>query len=160
MCILVLSGCGRINTKENKNEIPNFTGFSTDVKTTFNNIEIMASAEYDEISGLCVTMISPESMKGMKIMCKDGECKLDFHELSFVISHKKLPFTSFFVALESCAENIKTATYENGYYSYNVNGNLCNLYIDEETKHFRKLTVNGTDTLFFENFQYVMGQTK
>ncbi len=159
VCILLLSGCGKTNTKENKNEIPDFTGFSTDVKTTLNDVNISAGTQYSEVSGFLVTLNSPESVKGMKIMCKDGECKIDFHELSFVIPHKKLPLTSFFVALESCAENIKTATYENGYYSYNINGNACNLYIDEETKHFQKLSVNGEDTLFFENFQYVMGQT-
>ena len=147
-----------MNTKENK--IPDFMGFRTDVKTTFNNVEISAFAEYDEIQGLFVTMKTPVSVNGMKIVCKDGECKIDFHELSFVIPHKELPFNSFFVALESCGENIKTSTYENGYYSYIYNGNMCQLYVDEETSNFVKLCVNGTDMLFFENFEYVMGQTE
>ncbi len=159
VCILFLSGCGKINTKENKNEIPDFIGFSTDVKTTLNNVDLCASATYNEITGLSVVVNSPESVKGMKIMCKDGECKIDFHELSFVIPHKKLPFTSFFVSLESCAENAETSTFENGCYSYNINGNVCCLYVDEETKHFQKLSINGNDVLFFEKFQYVMGQT-
>ena len=158
VCILFLAGCGRINTKENI--IPDFIGFRTDVKTTFNNVEISAYAEYDEIQGLSVTLKTPESVNGMKIMCKDGECKIDFHELSFVIPHKELPFSSFFVALESCAENIRISTYENGYYSYTVNGNMCQIYVDEETKKFVKLSVNGADMLFFENFEYVMGQTE
>ncbi len=149
-----------MNTKENKNEIPDFLGFSTDVKTTVNTVDLWASATYNEITGLSVIMNAPESVKGMKIVCKDGECKIDFQELSFVITHKKLPFTSFFVSLESCAENAKTSILENDCYSYNVNGNVCRLYVDEETKHFQKLSINGNDVLFFENFQYVMGQTE
>lgn len=149
-----------MNTKDNKNEIPDFLGFSTDVKTTFNNVDLWASATYNEITGLSVIMNAPESVKGMKIMCKDGECKIYFQELSFSITHKRLPFTSFFVSLESCAENIKSAIPENGCYLYNVNGNLCRLCVDEESKHFQKLSINGNDVLFFDNFQYVMGQTK
>ena len=149
-----------MNTKENKNEIPDFKGFSTDVKTTFNNVNLCASVIYNEITGLSVVMNAPESVEGMKIVCKDGECKIDFQELSFIIPHKTLPFTSFFVALESCAENAKTSIPENDCYSYNVDGNVCRLYVDEETKHFQKLSINGNDVLFFDNFQYVMGQTE
>ena len=73
-------------------------------------MNFLANAEHDEVLGLSVTLMSPASVKDMKIVCKDGECKIDFHELSFVIPHKKLPFSSFFVALEACAENIKTAS--------------------------------------------------
>ena len=160
LCILFLSGCGKINTKVNENEIPDFIGFSTDVKTTFNTVDLRARATYNEIAGLSVVVNAPESVKGMKIVCKDGECKVDFQELSFIISHKKLPFTSFFVALESCAENAKTSTPEDDCYSYGINGNLCCLYVDEETKHFQKLSINGSDVIFFENFQYVMGRTE
>ena len=158
VCILLLSGCGRINTKVN--EIPDFMGFRTDVKTTLNNVEISAYAEYDEIQGLSVVLKKPESAKGMKIVCKDGECKIDFQELSFTFAHKELPYSSFFVALESCAENIRISTYKNGYFSYEVNGNICHLYVDEKTRNFMKLLVNETDMLFFENFEYVMGQTQ
>lgn len=158
VCILLLSGCERINTKEN--EIPDFMGFRTDVKITFNNVEISAYTEYDEVQGLSIVLKKPESVKDMRIVCKDGKCKIDYQELSFSFSHKKLPYSSFFVALESCAENIKTSIYENGYYSYVVNGNICHLYVDEKTKNFVKLSVNETDMLFFENFEYVMGQTQ
>lgn len=149
-----------MNTKEGKNEIPDFIGFSTDVKTTLNTVDLQASATYNEITGLSVIMNAPESVKGMEIVCKDGECKVDFQELSFVFSHKKLPFTSFFVALESCAENVKASMAEEDCYSYNADGNLYCLYVDEETKHFQKLSINGNDVIFFENFEYVMGQTE
>lgn len=160
VCILLLAGCNNNNAKEVENEIPDFNGFKTDVYTDVNGIKISAYAEYSVIDELVLTITSPESAKGMKIISKDGECKVDFQELSFSFSDEYLPFNAVCVSLKSCAENIKTATAENEYYSYSINGYNCHLYVDDETKHFQKLTVNGTDTLIFENFEYFTGQTE
>lgn len=160
VCILLLAGCGKNISKEVEYEIPDFNGFGADVYTVVNDVKICAHAEYVEFDNLTLTITSPESVKGMEIICKDGECKINLNELSFLISDEQLPFNALCVSLKNCVENIKTAVAENGYYTYTVNGYNCHLYVDDETKHFQKLSVNGTDALFFENFQYYSGQTK
>lgn len=154
--ILLLAGCEKENTKDV--EIPDFRGFKTDVYTEINDIKITGSAVYNELNGLVLTLTSPESVKGMEIICKDGECKTNLHELSFSVSYENLPSNSLPTSLMACAENAKTAIYENGYYEFIVNGYTFQLYVDE--KGFKKLSTDGTDILHFENFGYLMGQTQ
>ena len=158
VCILFLAGCGNQSTKEVENKIPDFYGFGTDVYTVVNDVKICAKAEYTSFDKLVLTFTSPETVKDMQIICKDGECEVNLYELSFLISNEQLPFNSLCVCLKSCAESIKSATAENGYYSFVSNGYKCKLYVDDETKHFQKLAVNETDILFFENFKYYSGQ--
>lgn len=156
MMILLLAGCEKEKTKEM--EIPDFRGFKTDVYTEINDTKIMGSAVYTELNGLVLTLTSPESVKGMEIICKDGECKTNLHELSFSVSYKNLPPNSLPSSLMACAENAKTAVYENGYYKFIVNGYTYQLYVDENG--FKRLSTDGNDILHFQNFQYITGQTQ
>ena len=144
---------------ENKNEIPDFRGFKTDVYTEINGIKISGSAVYSELDGLVLTLTSPDSVNEMKIICKDGECKVTLCELSFSVLRGHLPFNSVIVGLVACGENAKTSIYENDSYKFTANGYTYELYVDEETKCFQKITSDGKDVLYFENFKYNMGQT-
>ncbi|MBR2954501.1 MAG: hypothetical protein IKC45_08975 [Clostridia bacterium] len=153
--ILLLAGCEKEKTKEY--EIPDFRGFKTDVYTVINDTKITGSAEFTELQGLVLTLTSPESLKGMEIICKDGECKTNLHTLSFSVLYENLPPNSLPTSLMACAESAKTAIYENGYYKFSVNGHTYQLYIDENG--FTKLSTDGNDILHFENFKYNMGQT-
>ena len=155
ICILLFAGCEK--TKESQNEIPDFYGFKTDVKTVVNDISITANAEFTEIDKLVLTLTSPESVKGMKISIKDNECTIDYHSLSFSVLLKSMPFDSLCVSLNACAHSAKTAEYRIDHYSYSYNGNTYNLYVDNETNHFKKITVNENEIITFENFQFIYG---
>ncbi len=155
--ILILTGCEKEKTKES--EIPDYRGFETDVCTEINEMKITGYAVYSEIDGLAFVVTSPESVKGMEIICKDGECKINLHELSFSLPYERLPFNAIFVSLMACSENAKSAICENEYYKFRSKEYTYHLYVDEETKNFQKLMVDGNVILTFENFQYIMGQT-
>ncbi len=160
MCILLLSSCTSEKTKDAENEIPDFYGFTTDVYTTVNDVKICAKAQYVAFDTLTLTFASPETVKDMIINVKDGECEVTLHELSFLLPNDKLPFNALCVSLASCGENIKSATLENGCYSFMSGENQCQIFINEETKSFEKMVVNGVYTLFFENFTYNLGQSE
>ena len=159
LCILVmlllLAGCEKQKTKEI--EIPDFRGFKTDVYTEINDTEIKGTATFTELDGLVLTLMSPESLKGMGIICNDGECKTSLHTLSFSVPYGNLPPDSLPVSLMACAENAKTAIYEKGYYKFTTSGYTYQLYVDENG--FTKLLMNENEILRFENFQYITGQT-
>ena len=156
ICVLLLAGCEK-SSKEVKDEIPDFYGFRTDVKTVVNDVTISASADYTELDGIVITLTSPESVNGMKMVIKDGECKIDYHSLSFSVPVNSMPFDSLCVSLNACAENVKTAKHENDYYVYSFNGNTYHLYVDNETKQFKNIKVNENDIITFENFQFIYG---
>ena len=154
ICVLLFAGCEK--TKEAENEIPDFYGFKADVKTVVNDISISAKAEFTENEKLVFTVVSPESVKGMKISIKDEECEIEFNSLSFFIPLKSMPPDSLCVCLNACARSVKTAEFITDHYSYSYNGYTYNLYVDENN-HFNKITVNENEILTFENFEYIYG---
>ncbi len=160
MCILFLSGCGSVKTKENINEIPDFYGFVTNFKANVNDVEISGRAEYMAFQKLTLTFTSPETLKDMKINVKDGNCEITLQELSFSVPNDKLPFNALSVSILSCGDNVKGATVENNKYTFMSSGNKCELFVNEKTKAFEKLTVNGAELVTFQNFTYYMGQTQ
>ena len=93
----------------------------------------------------------------MEIICKDSECRVNLHELSFSVLYENLPPNSLPTSLMACAENAKTAIYENGTCKFTVNGYTYQLYMDENG--FIKLLADGSDILHFKNFQFKTGQT-
>lgn len=158
ICVLLFAGCQK-NSKEVESEIPDFYGFKTVVKTSINDVSVSAEAEYTELDKLVLTITSPESVDGMKIYIKDNECEIKLHSLSFSVPLNSMPFDSLCVCLDACAKNAKTAKKENEYYVYSYECNTYHLYIDEETKKFKNITVNGNETITFEKFQFLTGQT-
>ncbi len=158
ICLLLLAGCEK-NSKEVENEILGFYGFRTDVKTVVNGINISAVAEYTETDKLILTLTSPDSVKGMTIKIKDGECEIEYQSLSFFVSVSSMPFDSLCVSLNGCAENFKTADYVNNYYSYSMDGYIYHLYVDKETNNFYKIMVNDNEIITFENFRFLNGHT-
>ncbi len=155
----MLAGCTKQKTKEVENEIPDFFGFTTDFETTVNDVKICGKAEYVAFNTLKMTFTSPETLKDIKINVKDGECEITLCELSFSMSCDSLPYKALPNLILSCGENIKSSKHENGVYSFVQNDNKCEIYAENETKHFQKLVVNGVDTIFFENFTYNLGQS-
>lgn len=156
VCVLLCAGCQK-NPKEVKNEIPDFYGFRTDVKTIVNDINVSANAEYTELDGFVITLTSPESVNGMIIKIKDNECEILYHSLSFFVPVNSMSFDSLCVGLNSCAKNAKTAIYQNDNYVYSYDGNTYHLYIDNETNHFHKISVNENEIITFENFEFIYG---
>ncbi len=156
ICFLLLAGCEK-NSKEVKSEFPDFYGFKTEVKTTVNDVNVSAIAEYVEHSGLALTFTSPESVKGMKMSIKDGECEITMQSLSFVVPIQSMPYDSLCVSLNSCVENIRTAKYENGCYTYSKDGNTYHLYVDDKTKVISKIAVNEKEVVTFSNFCFSQG---
>lgn len=156
ICVLLFAGCEK-SSKEVKNEIPDFYGFRTDIKMVVNDVNVSANAEYTELDGLIISLTFPESVKGMKMVIKDGECEILYHSLSFSVPINSMPFDSLCVSLNACAQSAKTAEYRIDHYSYSYNGNTYNLYVDNETNHFKKITVNENEIITFENFQFIYG---
>lgn len=164
-CILLLGGCGTLKTKDLEKEPLNISGFNTVVKTKINNIEICGNASYVVSDALYFDFVSPKTINGTKIVCRNGEFEVDFNDLSITLAGNKLPFNMICNALETCINNVQGTTPQIDnitnqlVYTYNAENHLCKLYAEKETKQFIKLTIDGADVLFFENFQYV-GQTE
>ena len=156
VCVLLCAGCQK-NPKEVKNEIPDFYGFRTDVKTIVNDVNVSANAEYTELDGLVITLTSPESVNGMIIKIKDNECEVLYHSLSFFVPVNSMPFDSLCVGLNSCAKKAETATYQNDNYVYSYDGNTYHLYTDNETNHFQKISATENEIITFENFEFIYG---
>lgn len=165
LCILLLGGCRTIKTKDLEKEPLNISGFATVVKTKINNIEICGNARYAVSDALYFDFVAPETINGTRVVCRDGEYEINFNDLSISLAGEKLPFNMVCNALETCINNVQGSTpqLDNAtnmlVYTYNAQNHLCRLYTEQETKRFIKLTIDGLDILFFENFEYV-GQTK
>ncbi len=164
-CILLLGGCGTLKTKDLEKEPLNISGFNTVVKTKINNIEICGNAHYVVSDALYFDFVAPETINGTEIVCRNGEYQVSFNDLSISLVGNKLPFNMICNALETCINNVQGTTPQIDnitnqlVYTYNTEKHLCKLYVEKETKHFIKLTIDGADVLLFENFQYV-GQTE
>ena len=161
MVLMLLSGCGMFNTKDVKKEPLIFSGFNAVVTTEINDITISGNAEYSADDSLKFEFIQPETVKGATVLCCDGEYKIQFHDISVSFPSEKLSFNMICRAIETCVNNVQGKTPEiDGQskmlvYSYTADNHLCQLYVESETKYFVKLTVDGVDTLSFENFQYI-----
>ncbi len=160
VCILLLGGCGKGNSKEVENEPADFGGFSCTVRTAVNEIEICADAKYIPYESLTFSFTSPEAVNGMTVNCKSGEYELQVKGLTFTVSGDKLPFSMMCRTLEDCLDKVQGTLPEKDLqtgatvYTYNSGTNICKLYVDSDTGAFKKLTVNGADTLIFENFAF------
>lgn len=161
----MLGGCGTLKTKDLEKEPLNISGFNTVVKTQINNIEICGNARYVVSDALYFDFFAPKTINGTKITCRNGEYQIDFNGLSVSLAGNKLPFNMICNALETCVNNVQGTTPQIDsatnqlIYTYNAENHLCKLYVEKETKNFIKLTIDGADVLFFENFQYV-GQSE
>lgn len=160
--ILLLGGCTS-KAKDVETEPLSISGFSCILRTTFNDIEITADAEYMASDTINMTFTSPEAVKGMQINCTDGEYTVNYKNLELTVNGDKMPFNMVCRGLEECINNAqgKTPTKDENsesiIYSYTAEGHTCKLYVNSETKAFEKIAIDGIDTLYFENFQYVYG---
>lgn len=164
--LLILGGCNVEKIKDVQKEPLEISGFNTIVKSTVNDVQISANAEYILFKSLNFTFNTPETVKDMQILCQNGEYTVNMNKLSFTFSGDKLPFNMICRTLETCINSVQGTTPEideetdNLIYSYNADGHICKLYTENETKKFVKLQVDGEDLLFFENFEYTVGQTE
>ena len=157
LCIVILQGCE--NKKEVKNQIPDFIGFKTDVNTTINDVKISAKVEYTSFAQMILTFSLPESVNGMKIVFKNEEYAITYDDLTFSLSEGSVPFSMVCEMIKVCAENIKSASFMNDTYTFNLNNHIYKLITDEKGD-FKKLTVDEMYIVYFENFEYIMGHTE
>lgn len=165
-CILLLGGCTVNKSKDVETEPLEISGFRCVLRTTLNGLQITADAEYMATDTINVTFTAPETVKGMKINCKSGEYTVSYKNLELTVDSEKMPFNMLCRSLEECINKAqgtiaeKDENSESLVYTYTAEGHVCRLFINPETKVFEKVTVDGIDTLFFENFEYIMGQTE
>lgn len=161
VALMLFGGCGMLNTKDVKKEPLIFSGFNAVVTTEINGITISGNAECYVVGSLNFEFIQPETVKGATIVCNSGEYKIQFQDITASFPSEKLSFNMVCRALETCIDNVQGKTPETDkqsdmlVFSYTAENHLCKLYADSETKNFIKLTVDGTDTLYFENFKYI-----
>ena len=160
MCLIILGGCNVKKIKDVKKEPLEISGFNTIIKSTVNNVQISANAEYVPYQSLNFTFNSPESVKDMQILCSNGEYTVNMNKLSFTFTGEKLPFNMICRTLETCINTVQGVLPETDaetdllVFSYNADGHICKLYTEKEIRNFVKLSVDGNDLLFFENFEY------
>ena len=163
LCILLFGGCGFKKSKDVEKEPLSISGFRCTLRTTLNDIEITADAEYLVSGTIQMEITSPQTVSGMKINCNNGEYAVLYKNLELIVDGEKLPFRMICKSLEECINNAqgkiaqKDEKSESYFYSYNAQGHTCKLYVNPETKAFQKIVVDGIDTLYFENFIYVYG---
>lgn len=160
MCLIILGGCNVEKIKDVKKEPLEISGFNTIIKSTVNNVQISANAEYVPYQSLNFTFNSPESVKDMQILCSNGEYTVNMNKLSFTFTGEKLPFNMICRTLETCINSVQYVSPETDaetdllVFSYNADDHICKLYTEKEIRNFVKLSVDGNDLLFFENFEY------
>lgn len=160
--ILLLGGCTS-KTKDVEKEPLSISGFSCVIRTTLNDIEITANAEYLASGTINMTFTDPETVNGMQINCTGGEYTVHYKNLELTVSGEKMPFAMLCRSLEECINNAQGTAPEKDensqslIYTYTAEGHVCNLFVNPETKYFEKIAIDGIDTLFFENFTYVYG---
>lgn len=160
LCLIMLGGCSVEKIKEVKKEPLEISGFNTVIKSNVNNVQISANAEYVPYQNLNFTFTAPETVKDMQILCNNGEYTVNMNKISFAFTGEKLPFNMICRTLETCINSAQGVSPETDaetdllVFSYNADGHICKLYAEKETRNFVKLSVDGTDLLFFENFEY------
>ncbi len=160
ICLVMLGGCSIEKIKEVKKEPLEIGGFNTVIKSVVNNVQISANVEYIPFETINFNFNLPKAVENMQIFCKNGEYTVNMNKLSFTFAGDKLPFTMICRTLETCINSVQGTMPEKDIetnlmvYSYNVNGHICKLYTEKETKKFVKLKIDGNDLLFFENFEY------
>ena len=160
MCLIILGGCNVEKIKDDKKEPLEISGFNTIIKSTVNNVQISANADYVPYKSLNFTFTSPETVRNMQILCSNGEYTVNMNKLSLTFTGEKLPFNMICRTLETCINSVQGVTPEKDMqtdllvFSYNADGHICKLYTEKETRNFVKLSVDGNDLLFFENFEY------
>lgn len=160
ICLILLGGCSFEKIKDVKKEPLEISGFNTVIKSNVNNVQISANAEYVPFQALNFTFNAPEAVKDMQILCSNGEYTVNMNKLSFTFAGDKMPFNMICRTLETCINSVQGVAPETDpqtdllVFSYNADGHICKLYAEKETRNFVKLSVDGADLLFFENFQY------
>ena len=160
ICLILLGGCSFEKIKEVKKEPLEISGFNTIVKSNMNNIRISANVEYVPYKYLNFTFNFPDALKDMQVVCSNGEDTIKMNKLSFSFASDKMPFNMICIALETCINSVQGVTPEKDaqtdllVFSYKADGHICKLYTEKETRNFVKLSVDGNELLYFENFEY------
>lgn len=163
LCLLFLCSCTDLKSKDVENEPLSISGFTCTIRTTFNDLSITANTQYTLPNTITLEMTAPETVKDMQINCTDGVYTVQYKGLELTVDGDKMPFNMVCRGIEECINNaqgktpIKDEKSESLVYSYTTEGHTCQLFVNPETKAFEKITVDGIDTLFFENFTYIYG---
>lgn len=161
ICLLCMGGCQKIYTKDVEKKPLNISGFNAFISTTVNDIEIGGKASFDGVDTITFTFDLPENVKGGEILCKNGEYTINFKDMKFSMNSDKLPFEMICKTLEECINNAQGAIPQkdshtgNLIYTFNAENHVCKLYAESDGGKFIKLSVDGADTLIFEDFEYI-----
>lgn len=160
--LMLFSGCGMLNNRDVEKEPLIISGFNAVVSTEINDVIIKGKAEYYEGTDLIFQFISPKTLEGAKIICRDGEYKLEFVDISVSFPSEEMSYNMICKALKVCINNVQGKTPEidaqSGMliYNYSVKEHIYKLYAQPETKKFVKLAADGIDLLYFEDFEYII----
>ena len=102
ICLILLGGCSAEKIKDVKKEPLEISGFNTIIKSTVNNVQISANADYVPYKSLNFTFTSPKTVRNMQILCSNGEYTVNMNKLSFTFTGEKLPFNMICRTLETC----------------------------------------------------------
>lgn len=163
MMLLLLCSCTDLKSKDVENEPLSISGFTCVIRTTFNDIDVVSNVQYILPNTIIMDFTAPETVNGMQINCTDGVYSVKYKKIELTVDGDKMPFNMVCKGIEECINNAQGKTpqkdekTESFVYSYNAEGHTCQLFVNPETKSFEKITVDGIDTLFFENFTYMYG---
>ena len=163
MMLLLLCSCTDLKSKDVENEPLSISGFTCVIRTTFNGIDVVSNAQYTLPNTIIMDFTAPETVNGMQINCTDGVYSVKYKKIELTVDGDKMPFNMVCKGIEKCINNAQGKTpkkdekTESLVYSYTSEGHTCQLFVNPETKAFEKITVDGIDTLFFENFTYMYG---
>lgn len=161
--LLLLCSCADLKSKDVEKEPLSISGFTCNLRTTFNGLNITANARYTLPNTFTLEMTAPETVKGMQINCIDGEYAVQYKGIELTVDGDKMPFNMVCRALQECINNAQGKTPERDekseslVYTYTGEGHTCQLFVNAETKAFQKITIDDVDALFFENFTYIYG---
>lgn len=155
LCFVILSGCEK--KKDVKTEPLIFSGFACTVTTELNDVVITSSVIYDCAGGFEFTVLSPETLRDIKVSGKDGTFTLSGEGLTLETENKNLMPACIFRALSDCVSSVLGSypvEIKNGerLYAYKC-GDVTGALKTDENGIFRTLTVNGKE-FTFESFSF------
>ncbi len=120
LLLFTLSGCSA-KTVNKTPPIPDFN-FSGNISVTYNNFNTRCKIENKLEVGCVITVESPELLSGLQMKVKNGECTINYGDVSVDLSNDILKKTEFASSLVQSFEKALVTTrcekLENGNWRY------------------------------------------
>lgn len=137
-----------------------YSGFSCCAYTEKNEIKIRANVNYSQADGLSFSFSEPESCKLIKGTCSVEEIYLQMGKSEVTVPRDKMPDDSIISALAAVTErvnNVEVLRDKDGEpfkFDFSRNNHRYVVYLNSDADAFVKLTIDGRDRIFFENFSF------